>query len=160
MPSYRKPVPPRSGYLNVLFGPHCFSGFSISTFRSSCSTSTTDTRSPIHTKFMSSAGVAQTLKLYGTMKCSAMPVPMVAWIHSAKFAGRRSVPVAFATAAFVAASTAPARHSAPARSGQALERRLRGEAADVVLEGVGDEAILHPHPRLAVQRRVRIAHEP
>ena len=45
------------------------------------------------------------------MKCSAMPAPIVAWIHSAKFAGRRSSPSAVATAACFAASTAPTRQS-------------------------------------------------
>ena len=45
------------------------------------------------------------------MKCFAIPEPIVVWIHSAKFAGLRSSPVAFATADLVAAPTAPVRHS-------------------------------------------------
>jgi hypothetical protein len=48
--------------------------------------STTGTRSPIHRVPIIDGGCAQTLKLYGIMKYSAMPSPKTPWISSSKFA--------------------------------------------------------------------------
>ena len=68
--------------------------------------STVATRSPSHPLCMSVVGIAQTLKLYGRMKMSAIPSPITRRIHSSKFAG-----LPWARATRTLASTSPWRHA-------------------------------------------------
>ena len=74
------------------------------TFFKARSMSSTATRSPIHSLFIISAGWAQTLKLYGIMKCLAMPSPNTASMNSLKF-------LAALWSRLVWASISPAMHS-------------------------------------------------
>ena len=73
--SNSSPVPPTRGYLNVALGPHDTSSRSSTTLPSTRSIGGVETRSPIHSLFIMHGGCAQTLKLYGIMKCFAMPAP-------------------------------------------------------------------------------------
>ena len=60
------------------------------------STSITATRSPIQCLFIISGAWAHTLKLYGRMKCFAIPSPKTASMNSPKFlasCGERTAPL-------------------------------------------------------------------
>lgn len=99
------PVPSRAGNLNVAFGPQLPATFLFSVLEMTILRLGAATRSPSHLHCISVVGTAQTLKLYGRMKRSARPSPIMRRIHSSNVFGGT-----VARARTSAASTMPSMH--------------------------------------------------
>jgi len=98
------PVPPWTGKRNVAFGPQPASSVLFTTLPTTRFKSTVATRSPVHSVDMRRGGTAHTLKLYGRMKMSQMPLPNWRPNCSSKL-------VAFVACVTLHTSMSPWRHS-------------------------------------------------